>query len=150
MCAFMPASANWIDRMPRRWRHSNSGRHADGAARGFRIARGDRVEVLIREHDVEPLEKRRIAERRRGHRAAHGERHAQVQAIEPPQPVGPGQLALERRHDVHDLGDGRRAAALDDSLSIDLLSPLPGARTLRSCASSSFAAALSLPVARLA
>ena len=92
------------------------------------VARGDRVEIQIREHDVELLEKCRIAKRRRRHRAANRQRHPQVQAIEPPQPVAPGQLALERRHDLHDLVDGRRAAAPDSSLSIHSAPP-PGART---------------------
>ena len=90
MCAFIPASANWMDRMPRRRRHSNSGRHADGAARGIGIARGDRVEIQIRKHDVEPS--REMPDRgtwssspRRAPRAS-----PQVQPIEPPQPIASG------------------------------------------------------------
>ena len=74
---------------------------------GIRVACGHRLEIEIRELHVEPFEKRLIAKRGRRHGAADRERHAQVEMIEPPHPIGPRQGALDERHDLDDLGDRR-------------------------------------------
>ena len=149
MCAFMPASANWIDRMPRSV--PTFEQRPPRRRRGTRIgvARRDGVEIQVREHDVEPLEEGRIAERRRrSPRSRTASVTRRYRRLNHHSPSVVGQLSIERRHDVHDLGDRCRAAALDGLTQHSSI--LLRVREPPQLASSSFAAVLSLPVARLA